>query len=128
MANLANPPVLLDRQSYPTNADENNVFAGAAAFGTNASGAPTLYALDCNSGILAFSLVASNHTLPPTIFQQPVNPVRCSRLKRNVCRGRRWRSRPHVLPVVFQRDQSSLTGDQFLADPQQPSTSQQRKL
>lgn len=72
VATLANPPVLLDRQSYPTNADENNVFAGALAFGTNGSGAPTLYALDCNSGILAFALVQSNHTVAPTVFQQPV--------------------------------------------------------
>ena len=72
VSNLANPPVLLDWWNYPTNAAENNVYAGAAAFGTNSSGAATLYALDCNSGIMAFSLVASNHTLPPTIFQQPL--------------------------------------------------------
>ncbi len=72
VSNLANPPLLLDWWSYPTNAAANNVFAGAAAFGTNSSGAPTLYALDCNNGIMAFSLVASNHTRPPTIFQQPM--------------------------------------------------------
>lgn len=75
VSNLANPPVLLDWWNYPTNAAENNVYAGAAAFGTNSSGAPTLYALDCNSGIMAFSLVASNHTLSPTIFQQPLTQL-----------------------------------------------------
>jgi hypothetical protein len=72
ISNLANPPVLLDQVSWPTNAAENNLFAGSLAFGTNSAGDPMLWALDTDNGLMAYSLVDSNHTVSPTIFLQPV--------------------------------------------------------
>jgi hypothetical protein len=71
ISNLANPPLLLDRKTFGTNIN-NNIFAGAVAFGNG----NTLYALDTDNGLMAFNLVsAPNNQLAPALFLQPDNQV-----------------------------------------------------
>ena len=128
-SNLANPPVLLDWWNYPTNAAENNVYAGAAAFGTNSSGVPTLYALDCNSGIMAFSLVPDEPHLAPDHLPAAVDPVRLSRHKRDSCRGRRWRSRSRRhYQWYFNATNLIADANSYVAHPRQRPNQRQRKL
>jgi hypothetical protein len=64
----SNVPVFLDRSSFVTSND-NSVFAGSVAFGTNG----TLYVLDANNGLMAYKLVASTDPVVPYIFLQPTS-------------------------------------------------------
>jgi hypothetical protein len=67
ISDLNNPPVLLDRVSWYSNYN-NNIFGGAVAFTTNS----TLYALDSDNGISAYSLVSMPATpFSPSIILQP---------------------------------------------------------
>ncbi len=75
ISNPAVMPALLDVVSWPTNAAENNLFAGSLAFGTNATGDQMLWALDTDNGLMAYSIVSSNHLLAPTIFLQPLTQL-----------------------------------------------------
>ena len=68
ISNPSNVPIFLDRSSFVTSND-NSIFAGAVAFGTNG----TLYILDANNGLMAYALVLSNSAVAPYIFLQPGN-------------------------------------------------------
>ena len=69
ISTLTNPPVLLDREEYYTNAP-NNIFSGSVAFGDG-----RLYALNSENGILAFNLVSGSAALAPGIFSHPQSKV-----------------------------------------------------
>ena len=65
----SNSPVLLDRKSFST-ANNNNVFGGSLALGTNG----VLYALDSDNGIMAFVLTnAASNPVPPAFFLSPAS-------------------------------------------------------
>jgi hypothetical protein len=67
VSNLANPPVLRDRQTWWTNFN-NNVFAGSIVFDTNGH----VFALNSDNGISAYTI--TNDVLQnfaPTIIDQP---------------------------------------------------------
>jgi hypothetical protein len=67
----SNAPVLLDRKSFSTAAN-NNIFGGALALGTNG----VLYALDSDNGILALRLVGgAPAALAPAFFLNPASDL-----------------------------------------------------
>lgn len=67
----SNAPVLLDRKSFATN-NNNNIFGGALALGTNGM----LYALDSDNGIMAFTLAnATSNPLPPAFYLNPASKL-----------------------------------------------------
>ena len=67
----SNAPVLLDRKSFIT-ANNNNVFGGALALGTNG----VLYALDSDNGIRAFTLASgAPASLAPAFFLNPASDL-----------------------------------------------------
>jgi hypothetical protein len=68
ISNPSNVPVFLDRSSFVTSND-NSVFAGAVAFGTNG----VVYVLDANNGLMAYTLVSSTTPVTPYIFLQPTS-------------------------------------------------------
>lgn len=68
LSNPSNVPFFLDRSSSVTDND-NSIFAGAVAFGTNG----TLYVLDSNNGLMAYALASSNAPVAPYIFFQPAS-------------------------------------------------------
>jgi len=64
-------PVLLDRKPFAT-ANNNNIFGGSLALGTNG----VLYALDSDNGLMAYTLVATNtNSLPPAFFLMPATQL-----------------------------------------------------
>jgi hypothetical protein len=68
ISNPSNVPVFLDRSSFVTSND-NSVFAGSVAFGTNG----VVYVLNANNGIMAYTLVSSTTPVAPYIFLQPTS-------------------------------------------------------
>jgi len=67
-----NQPILQDRWTWITNFNNNN-FAGSVCFTTNG----TIYALDSDNGIMAFTVSeVSSNTLPPSVTLQPQSSVK----------------------------------------------------
>ena len=65
----SNAPVLLDRKNFAT-ANNNNIFGGSLALGTNG----VLYALDSDNGIMAFVLTnLALNPLAPAFFLNPAS-------------------------------------------------------
>jgi Immunoglobulin domain len=99
----ANAPGFLDRSSFAT-ANDNSVFAGAVAFGTNG----VIYLLDANNGLMAYTLVSSTTPVAPYIFLQPTSQQ--VRLSSNATFTA---SADGTLPLSYQwwfNDTNALTG------------------